>query len=775
MAGSSSTPHTETIRKHARIAGIVQGVGFRPFVYRLAAELGLAGWVGNDGWGVTLEIQGDAQALDSFFRRLQHEAPPLARITGIETAEITPQTDDRFRIVESVSGESIETLISPDIAVCDQCLEELFDPADRRYRYPFINCTNCGPRFTIIRQLPYDRPGTSMRPFTMCVACQAEYDDPVHRRFHAQPNACPVCGPKVWWEQGGQEIETADPIAAALGALGRGQIVAVRGVGGFHLAVDAANEEAVARLRERKGRAGKPFALMARSLEVVRAHAVLTPDDEQLLADPRRPIVLVEPRMPDGLALSVAEGSRYRGYMLPYSPLHHLLLSGPHDTLVMTSGNFSEEPIVIGIDDARSRLAGIADGFLLHNREIVQRCDDAIATVMLGKPRLVRRSRGFVPEPIFLAEPLSRPILGTGSELKVAAALGRGKHVLFGQHVGDLDHPASLAFYEESIAHLKTVFKVEPSAIACDLHPEYFSTRWAQAQPGMPIVSVQHHHAHLASVLAENNHAGRAVGIILDGTGYGTDSTIWGGELLAGDASGFERSAWLETVPMPGGEQAVREPWRMAVAWLNAALGDLWLRLPLPICRLVPESHLRAVSTLANSGEGTSLTSSCGRLFDAVSAILGIRMSVSYEAQAAIELETCAARWQVPPLDASRCDAPVERRSGDGGSLDGRSLVAEVVDQVVRGVSIEKIAHEFHKSVARLFVGAAISVCRAHDLHTVALSGGCFQNRVLLEMTCRLLEQRGLTVLTHSLVPTNDGGLALGQIVIADQRLRQNG
>ena len=554
-----------------------------PYIYRLAGERQLVGSICNTAAGVTIEVQGPQGAVDDFLAKLPTEAPPLARITDIAVREIPCNGDHEFQIITTHRGQPVRTLISPDVAVCADCLREMFDPADRRYRYPFINCTNCGPRFTIVRNIPYDRPFTSMAAFRMCPACQAEYEDPLNRRFHAQPNACWSCGPQVeLWDLQGKRVEAADPIAETVARLQRGGVVAVKGLGGFHLACDATNPDAVRTLRERKRRVEKPFAVMVPSLDVAAQICEVDDTARQLLLSPQRPIVLLHRREDASIADEVAPFNRNLGVFLPYTPLHHLLFAeGRFAALVMTSANMSEEPICIDNDEALRRLAKLADCFLVHNRDILLRCDDSVSRVAGGRARQLRRSRGFVPVPVFLNEDLPS-VLAVGGELKNTVCLTKGRHAFLSQHVGDLENAESYGFFEEAIEHLQRILEIEPVAIAYDLHPGYFSTRWALAQSGLPQIGVQHHHAHIASCMAENHLEGRVIGIALDGTGYGTDGRIWGGEVLLADYSSFERAAHLAYVPLPGGEAAIREPWRMAVSYLVRHFGSDFVR-ELPI------------------------------------------------------------------------------------------------------------------------------------------------------------------------------------------------
>ncbi|MEW6413217.1 MAG: carbamoyltransferase HypF [Candidatus Zixiibacteriota bacterium] len=760
-----NTEHGERCRRRIRVNGIVQGVGFRPFVYNLAREIGLAGFVANDTEGVIIELEGAREEIDIFILRLRENPPPLSHVVGFDSSEVTVKGDTEFTISRSQRQQLASTLISPDIAVCHDCLRELFDPNDRRYLYPFINCTNCGPRYTIVEGIPYDRPLTSMKRFPMCPDCDREYHDPSDRRFHAQPNACPVCGPKLFLRDSNGEVHTSDPIASVVEQLKQGKVVAVRGVGGFHLAVDAHDERAIERLRNRKGRAEKPFAMMAPDIENIRRYCSVSDDELELLTHHTRPIVLLKKLEDCSLPDSVAPNNKYLGFMLPYSPHQYLLLRDNFDVLVMTSANLAEEPIAIGNDEVMERLNGIADLFLLHDREIIQRCDDSIATVTGGYTHIIRRARGFVPAPVFVGEKTSRNILACGGELKNTIALSRGDQVFLSQHIGDLDSPAAFKFFEDSIEHLGRILEITPQAIAYDLHPEYLSTKWAIRQ-SLPSVAVQHHHAHLAAVMADNGASEPTIGIILDGTGYGTDGTIWGGEVLIGDAAGFERHAWLETVAMPGGTAAVRQPWRMAISYLYHIYGSGLLDLRLPILGSVDRKTIEIILQMIDKKVNSPATSSCGRLFDGVSALLGIRGEVSFEAQAAIELEMASCRDYQPP--SMRFESATA-----SGALPWGEIVQAIIAGLSRGDDVAKLAGEFQVNLAELFVSAAQNARGKSAINRVGLSGGVYQNRYFSEYLVRRLADEKFDILRHRQVPTNDGGLALGQVVASDAMLRR--
>ena len=884
--------------------GVVQGVGFRPFVYRLAMEEGLAGSIGNDTDGVTIEIEGPAERVKAFLGRLCSETPPLARIDSVAVRELAPTVihpgrphgQAVFRIASSEVKGRVSTGIPADAATCPDCLRELLDPADRRYLYPFLNCTNCGPRFTITRQIPYDRPQTSMARFCMCAACQSEYDNPANRRFHAQPNACWECGPRVWLVQvDGESLQgealsrniaedareadrpeemleprkstgfspsgdvtelkrasphegrfaanslPVSPFSAAFAApalpthrakesleaveqaielLQNGRIVAVKGIGGFHLGVDATNEEAVMRLRERKRRFGKPLAVMVRDLEAARQVCALTAAEEALLTSPARPIVLARKRDAGGIAASVAPGLPWLGIFLPYAPLHHLFfapsVASGHlkkdrlRALVMTSGNLSEEPIAIENEEALSRLAGIADAFLMHDREILQRCDDSVTAVVDDAPQLFRRARGFVPlavEMPSMSQPDLLPLLAVGGHMKSVFTLARGGLAYQSQHLGELENPTSLEFFRESLDHLMRTFEIEPGCVAHDLHPGYLSTIWARERArerGLPLIAVQHHHAHVAGCMAEHGLEGEAIGLALDGTGYGSDGKIWGGEVLIARLDGFERFAHLDYVPMPGGEAAIREPWRMALAHLRAAgcdpvAGSLFESMG------ATEQDERVIRRMMERGVNSPLTSSLGRLFDAVAAVVLNRRTVDYEAQSAMELEGLAIdepddleeqnelgalmesngpeNWRKAGSVPQASSAPLYRMELVGGNWAGREAVRispaplwrALVSDLQSGVSKARIAARFHAGVAEGFVRAAIEARAVTGVGRVVLSGGCMHNRRLARLLRKGLEAEAFQVFQHRSVSPGDGGLSYGQAAVATAILAQRG
>jgi hydrogenase maturation protein HypF len=750
------------------VRGVVQGVGFRPFVYRLAAEESLAGLIGNDTDGVTIEIEGLRANVEAFLERLQAETPPLARIDSVAVRELASIGESGFRIVSSQVKGQVSTGIPADAATCEDCLCELQDPCDRRYRYPFLNCTNCGPRFTITRRIPYDRPQTSMARFPMCATCQAEYDDPLNRRFHAQPNACWDCGPRVWLVGAdGAEIPSKDAVVAAIERLIAGEVMAIKGVGGFHLSVDATNEGAVMRLRERKHRHGKPLAVMVRDVGAARALCALTAEEEALLQTPARPIVLARAGEGNGIAPAVAPGIPWLGVFLPYAPLQHLLFADARvKALVMTSANLSEEPIAIDNNEARARLGAIADAFLMHDREILQRCDDSVTAVVDGAPQLIRRARGFVPLGVELPFE-AQPLLAVGGHLKNAFALARGRFAYQSQHLGDLENLTSLEFFKESLDHLMRTFEVAPETVVHDMHPAYLSTSWAKEwahQRGIKTIAVQHHHAHIAGCMAEHGLDRPAIGLSLDGTGYGADGNIWGGEVLICSLDGFERFAHLEYVAMPGGEAAIREPWRMALGHLHVAGFDV--TNPAMLERLgATEKEVRVLLRMIERGVNSPVTSSLGRLFDAVAAIVLNRRTVDYEAQAAIELEGIA---------VDEPDGPGYAMEVIGGDWARREpavmrvaplwleLMRDLEDRITRA----RIGARFHSGVAAGFVQAALQARAATGIAQVAMSGGCMHNRRLARSLREGLEAAGFEVFQHRRVSPGDGGLSYGQAVI---------
>ncbi len=749
------------------MTGVVQGVGFRPHVYNLASRLGLAGFVLNDGAGVVVELEGPPEVVAEFVTQLQAAPPPRARLDAVEGEEVAPAGEDAFVIKESVPGAAA-TLISPDLATCGDCLDELLEAADRRYRYPFINCTNCGPRFTIIQGVPYDRPKTTMSSFAMCPACRAEYDDPGNRRFHAQPNACAACGPGLaLWDAAGKAIETDDPLGNAKQFLFDGLVVAVKGLGGYHLACDATSAEAVEKLRSRKYREDKPFAVMARDVAVVRRYCDVDDNELALLTSEKRPIVLLRKREPCHLPEAIAPRNRYLGVMLPYAPLHHLLFDDDVEILVMTSGNRADEPIAYRDDKVVEHLAGIADYYLAHDRAITRRVDDSVTRVFRGREYPIRRSRGYVPLPLELGRAYKTSVLAVGAELKNTFCLTKGSQAFVSHHVGDMENVATLEAFEEGVAHFRDVFDVEPAAVARDLHPDYLASRYALAT-GLPEVVVQHHHAHVASVLADAGYyEGKVIGVAFDGAGLGDDGAVWGGEFLVADVSDYERAAHLRYVPLPGGDAAAREPWRMALAWLRALHGDDALKRPLPFLNDIPEGRREMVLEAAAKGVNAPPTSSMGRLFDAVAALAGLRNFMNYEGQAALELEQRAA----PDEDGAY---EFSHEKGKPSIIDAAPVVEAVVADVQAGVAPGVIAARFHNGVAATVADVAAALRDEYGLETVALGGGCFQNITLLNKLVPTLKGAGFKVLIHERVPTNDGGLSLGQAAVALARLEKD-
>jgi hydrogenase maturation protein HypF len=788
-----SAPSVTIRRTRAQVHGTVQGVGFRPYVYRLAGELGLTGFVLNDSRGVLLEIEGPAAAIEEFLQRLAPDAPPLAVIEGVSTQERDPTGAASFAILASPRDGVANAPVTPDSATCTDCLAELFDPRDRRYRYPFINCTNCGPRFTIVRGVPYDRPLTTMAGFAMCPDCRSEYENPTDRRFHAQPNACPQCGPSVALARsdGGSVSGSspADPVSAAAAALRDGAIVAIKGIGGYHLAARADDERAVARLRARKHREDKPFALMVASIAAAQRLVWLGAAERALLSGPERPIVLAPRRPGAPVADAVAPGAPELGVMLPYSPLHHLVLADLDTTLVLTSGNVSDEPIAYRAEDALERLGAIADLFLVHDRPIQTRTDDSVVRVLHSPegPRtaFLRRSRGYVPAGLPIPEGgCDRPLLACGAELKSTFCVAKGSRAWVSHHIGDLENYETLSSFTEGIEHFERLFAVTPEVVAHDLHPAYLSTRYALERDGVRLVGVQHHHAHLAACLGEHGVTGAAVGAIFDGTGYGSDGTVWGGEILVGDLAEFRRAGTLRPVRLPGGAQAIRQPWRMACAWLAAA-GEGQADPPKQFARRVDAASWRQVGQLLRTGLRSPPTSSMGRLFDAAAALCGLRCEVNYEGQAAIELEAACdpgERGAYPiELSGETTSAGPETSRGAGPEtphgeeclleIDPRETIRALAADIERGTPVGVVAARFHGSVAQVTVEACARAAAAHGTEVVVLSGGVFQNRRLLATVHADLDAAGLRVLVPSRLPANDGGISYGQAAVASARM----
>ena len=755
------------VAKRLKVNGIVQGVGFRPFVFQLAEKFSLKGEVANTSSGVSIHIEGSPENVAGFEKDLAEKSPPLAYIVEISSKTEAVKNPTDFAIVKSKAQAKMSTLISPDVSVCEDCLGEMLTPDDRRYHYPFINCTNCGPRYTIIDDIPYDRPKTSMRNFKMCPQCQAEYDDPTDRRFHAQPNACADCGPHVDLFDNRRQLIVAggDAVKKAAELLKQGQILAVKGLGGYHLAVDAANTRAVKQLRRRKLREEKPFAIMSYDLAAIGQYARVGPEEEKLLTAIQRPIVLLKKKKTNAISKEVAPRNNYFGVMLPYTPLHYLLLERGFDALVMTSGNLSEEPIAIDNDDAFNRLGDIADYFLIHNRDIYLRSDDSIVRYAAGARRFLRRSRGFVPIPVFLKNEIP-PILACGAELKNTICVTRQDKAFVSQHIGDLENLPTYEFFKLTIAHLKRILDIEPEIIACDMHPDYLGTRYTLELGVDHKIQVQHHHAHIVSCMAEHKLEGELIGLSFDGTGYGTDGAIWGGEILVAREHDFERAGHLAYVPLPGSAMAIKETWRMAVSYLQGAYGSDFCNLDLPTVKAIDTEKLTIIGQMISKGINSPPTSSLGRLFDGVAAICGIRQRVNFEGQAAMELEMAAVH-DVDTIYDYAWDTDGTYR------ILTEPIIRGVVDDVVNGKSIGKISTRFHRTLICLFTDLCVRIGKERELNRVVLSGGVFQNSILLTGLTRALEKKDFKVFSHQQVPTNDGGIALGQAVVAAARIKR--
>jgi len=789
LKGSKSNGDT-LVRCEARILGLVQGVGFRPFVARLARELGLAGSVINDGTGVLVDVEGPPPRVEEFFRRLKPEAPPLSRISSVERRPMSPARHASFAVKESLRPATRFALVSPDVATCDACLSEMRAQSDRRHRYPFINCTNCGPRFTIVTDVPYDRVRTTMNEFPMCDACAAEYADDADRRFHAEPIACPVCGPSVRLvTRSGAEVP-GEPVARAAELLREDAVVAVKGLGGYHLACDASSPLAVSTLRKRKCREEKPLAVMVRDLATAKSVCLVSEAEERLLTGVERPIVLLRKRQgvvgagaggsdpagtPGGgsstagvtIAEDVAPNNKYLGVMLPYTPLHHLLLERI-PALVMTSGNLTEEPISYVDGEAEVRLGAIADYFLVHNREIFTRCDDSVMRIVRAKLQPVRRSRGYVPNPIPLPF-AGAPVLAVGGELKNTFCLVKGDLAFPGHHIGDLKNLEAYDAFRNGIEHLKKLLFVEPVAVACDMHPDYLSTRYA-LESGLPVTMVQHHHAHITSCMAENGLTGKVIGLSFDGTGYGPDNTVWGGEILVADYAGYDRAAHLATVPLPGGEAAINEPWRMAVSHLHAALGDALLSTKSPLFERVGRDKVQVIVRMMERGVNSIPTSSLGRLFDAVAALVGLRDYVSFEGQAAMELEMVASDESCGDAYSYRILNPRDEQAHAAPGahvLDFGPTMLGIAEDVAADVPVPVISRRFHETLCRAFVEVCCALRAERSINDVCMSGGVFQNALLSTILGESLERERFKVYVHAQVPPNDGGLSLGQAAVA--------
>lgn len=752
------------------LTGAVQGVGFRPFVYRLAHDTGVTGRVWNDAGGVTIEAFGPPAGLDLFADRLVRDRPPAAVIDALRVEPIPPEPAAGFEIVASGGAAERRVAIPPDLATCPDCLRELRDPADRRFRYPFTNCTSCGPRFTIALGAPYDRPATTMAGFTMCPACAREYGDPLDRRFHAQPNACPACGPRVEVRDGsGARVEAADPIAEVAAALRAGAVAAVKGIGGYHLACDATSADAVRTLRARKHREEKPLAVMVADLEAARALAELSGAEAALLASVERPIVLCRRRADAPLADGIAPASPLVGLLLAYTPLHHLLLADAGRPLVMTSANLSDEPIAFEDDDALLRLGGIADLFLVHDRPIAARCDDSVARTIAGRPLVMRRSRGFVPRPVKLARRVARPVLAVGAQLKNACCLARGDEAALGPHVGDLDGLETYAAFEGAIARLEAFLALRPEVVACDLHPLYLSTRYAReraAALGAPLVEVQHHHAHAAAAMAEHGLEGPVLALAWDGTGLGTDGAAWGGELLLAERGRFERLATFRPLALPGGDKAIRDPWRVALAALRDAFGDAAPVDGIPLFAQVDARERAVVDRMLAAGLNAPAAHGVGRAFDAAGALVLGRARARYEGQVALALDSAAHGHDGAPY-------PFAVEPGAPEQVDLRPTWRALVADVVAGVQAGVVSARFHATLAQAGAELVRRAARTAGRLPVVLTGGCFQNARLAEGILGELSGT-FEVYQHGQVPPGDGGIALGQALVADAIARSS-
>jgi len=789
--------------KLARISvrGIVQGVGFRPFVYSLATKHNLKGWVCNTSEDVKMEVEGEAEAIEQFELELQTKAPPLAHIEEVAIDHRPPLGYKNFEIRHSQAMEGKYQLISPDIATCQACLGELLNPEDRRYRYPFTNCTNCGPRFTIIEDIPYDRPKTTMRYFQMCPRCQAEYDNPLDRRFHAQPNACPKCGPNVELiDSRGNRIAGSNPVATAGQFIKEGKIVAVKGLGGFLLACDATNDTVVKTLRQRKKRSSKPFAIMVTNVDEAKRHCCVSPEEEKLLSAHQSPIVLLMWREDSSVSREAAPNLQYLGIMLPYTPLHHMLLRDTDLPLVMTSGNLSEEPIANDNDEALRRLSGVADYFLIHNRDIYSRYDDSVAIVERGTGQLTRRARSYAPYPIHLPFK-TKQVLGCGAEEKNTFCLTKDSYAFLSQHIGDMENMETLEHFDRTISLYKRLFGIEPEIIAHDLHPDYLATRYAResGELGMKLIPVQHHHAHIASCMTDNGLETPVIGVAFDGTGMGADGNIWGGEFLVADYRNFSRAGHLEYLPLPGGAAAIKRPCRTAIGYILTLLGENTLNAVIAMSRSserieeaakqcqrasigqVTEVEMEIIARQIERKINSPLTSSMGRLFDAISALIGIRGEIDYEGQAAMELEMAAHSFIIARPVPSEERELAETISCNNESYPYRivddkgirivqlsDLLSAVIEDLHRGISKGRISVKFHSTVAQMINEMCRLIANETDISQVALSGGVFQNRLLSRKTVSLLESSGFQVFTHRQVPCNDGGISLGQAVIAN-------
>jgi hydrogenase maturation protein HypF len=751
------------------VQGVVQGVGFRPFVYRLACRFGLKGTVRNNSSGVVIEAEGDSLSLHAFHQALTEEVPSQATIDRIDVETLPDGHYTSFAIAPSTTDHDKNTGVPADLATCLDCLHELNDSSDRRYRYPFLNCMNCGPRFTILTDVPYDRERTTMAGFAMCPDCRAEYENPRDRRFHAQPTACRLCGPRlVVMDPHAHPLVSDEPLAAVIDALRQGSIVAMKGLGGYHLVCDAQNSEAVRELRTRKQRDAKPLAVMAADSDAIGRYCHVTSLDLELLRSPARPIVLLRKRESSPIADEVAPNTHFLGVMLPYTPLHHLLMQQMGRPLVMTSGNVTDEPIAYRDEEAVSRLSHLADYFLMHDRPIHIRCDDSVARVVLGQGRVLRRSRGYVPLPTRLAMPVPMPILACGGQMKNTFCLARSDLALLSHHIGDLDEYRTYRSFVDSIEHFKRLFDIQPEVVVHDLHPGYRSTQYALCLTGVRRIAVQHHHAHIASCMTDNGCEGTVIGVAFDGTGCGSDGHIWGGEFLLAEYGSFSRAAHLEEIPLPGGEQAIRHPWRTAVAYLYHAFGEDMERLDLDLLKQQDSRARMLVGRMIRKGIHSPLTSSAGRLFDGVAALVGLRDEVEYEAQAAIELEMLAEGQAF-----AKESYPFHILDHRPMVVGTQGIIKGIVADVLAGEPADTISNKFHTTVADIILETCRRIRHETGVRQVALSGGVFQNARLLTESFERLSADGFVVFTHRAVPPHDGGLALGQIAIATAVLSQ--
>jgi len=755
------------IRKNILIKGIVQGVGFRPFIHKLVKNYNLSGWVLNSNQGVEIEVEGKTEEINSFVNAIKEKLPPLAKIEKIEVSQLPLVGYKEFSIKKSiVKEEDSFVLVSPDISICEDCLQELFEPHNRRFRYPFINCTNCGPRFTIIKDIPYDRKKTTMDNFKMCSLCQNEYDDIEDRRYHAQPNACADCGPQVSLYQNKRKIEGIDPIEKAVKLLKEGKIGAIKGLGGFHLACDATNNKAVARLRRLKNREAKPFALMSFSLEKITQYCKVGDKEKEWLVDRARPIVLLKKREDSVISTSVAPGNNYLGVMLPYTPLHYLLLKDNFTALIMTSGNITDQPIIADNLEALDKLDGIVDFFLTYDRDIFNRCDDSVVKIINDDNVFFRRSRGYVPHPIILDFKL-KEVLALGGELKSTIGFSKENYIFLSQYLGDLKSVETLEFFKESITSFKKMFKAKPEIIACDLHPDYLSTQYAEemkVKKGFKIVKVQHHHAHIVSCMAENNVKEKVIGVAYDGTGYGDDGNVWGGEFLLCDLKKYSRAGHLKYYPLPGGDKAIVEPWRMAYSYLYSIYGPKAKTLDIDFNQRMDCNSLSIIEKMIDKNINSPLTSSCGRLFDAISSLIGIKDEISYEGQAAMELE-------------SFCSSGITEgykfrtyKEEEKFIIDPQEIFINIIKDLKKGLDKKIIAAKFHNTVAEFTVELCGKIRENTGINGIALSGGVFQNKYLTEKVIFSLEDKGFKVYIQRKVPPNDGGISLGQAVVAGSK-----